>query len=377
MSKAYQDDEIEVYDKYERLEALLRQTLTLAGEITDDKGRPLPGECIIVRRRSNSDPTGASRQDIRRSLLKRRKAFNIDESEDSQSQSPASSVQEPFSPASLAVSLDAVVEKGKTSDDDLCVLDTGSAASVTARFAEPPSNRSSLLTMDDGQHGLAAQTPLPQLLPNENVPKRLQRPSLPQRNTSMIVHSGQESLVEASMEPYAPEKIVENPRNDLLERRRTPAHGSLLGSPACSRTSPSNRNSDVAPKRPQQIEEERRKGDITAANQSPPPKWQVKVLPVASAQDLGSPTPSSPALMKIEAVFPLKTTTEGNATYPLAYNSEPSYIIIGRPSMGSSPESPRPRADEDVSDAHEKSLQKFIDEWEYDAEAPAVEERRL
>lgn len=132
MSKAYQDDEIKVSDNCKRLEELLRQTLTLAGEIADDKGRCLPGECIVVKRRSNSDPTGANRQDIRHSLLKRRKAFNIEECEhsQSQSQSPASSVQEPFSPASLAVSLDAVMEKGKTSDDDLCVLDTASAASV-------------------------------------------------------------------------------------------------------------------------------------------------------------------------------------------------------------------------------------------------------
>lgn len=231
--------------------------------------------------------------------------------------------------------------------------------------------------MDDGQHSLAAQTPLPQLLSNENPPERLQRSSLPQKNTSIVVHGGQDSLVEASIETHVPEKNAENPRNELLGRHRTPAHKPPLVSPARPKTPKSHRNSDATPKRRQQTDEERRKGEATA-NRSPPPKWQIKILPVASARYLDSPAPSSPALMKLEAVFPLKTTTKGNATSSLAYDSEPLYIIIGRAPMDSSPASPRPRADEDdISDAHEKSLQEFIDEWEYDAEAPGVEGKTL
>lgn len=144
MSKAHPDNRDEASDKYERLEELLRQTVILAGEIAEGKGRPLPGECIVVRRRSNSDPAGAHllgsyRYDIRRSLLERRKALKLDDSEDSPgpSPSPESSVQEPLSPGSVAVSLDAVVEKGKTSnDDDLCVLDNAPATSVTPCFVE-------------------------------------------------------------------------------------------------------------------------------------------------------------------------------------------------------------------------------------------------
>ncbi|KAK7726116.1 hypothetical protein SLS63_007793 [Diaporthe eres] len=279
MSKPYPDHEDGSSDRYERLEELLRQTLTLAGEIAEDEGRTLTGECIIVRRRSNSDPTGGNRQDIRSRLLKRRKALKFDESEDSQSQSqsPASSVQEPFSPGSLAVSLDAVVEKGKTSDNDL-----------------------------------------------------------------------------------------------------TPAHESPQGSPTRSRTPKSHQNSDTVLKKSQKIEGERSKGENTAANQPSPPNWHIRIVPVTSSRDSGSPAPSSPTLMKLEAVFPLKASTEGNATSSLECNGEPSCILISRQPMDSSPESPRPRVDgEDILAAQEKSLREIIHEWQYDAESPGVEERKL
>lgn len=378
MSKPFHSNDDGGPDRYERLEELLRQTLVLAGETAEDQGRPLPGECIILRKRSNSDPGGANRKDVRRSLLKRRKALKLDESEDSQSPSPASSVQEPFSPGSLAVSLDAVVEKGKTSDGDLCVLDNASTTSIAARFAEPISNRSSLLSTEEGLHGLAAQTALPQLLSNANPPKRLQRPSLPHKNTSMIVHNGQESPVGASPEICVPQQIPGNPRNDGLGRRMTPAQGSPHGSPPRSRTPKSHQNFDTALKRPQKIEEERREEDTTALAQSPPPKWHVKIFPVGTTQGSDSPIqiPSPPALMKLEAVFPLKACAEDNVSSSLSYNGETSYIIIGRPPMDSSPESPRSRdGGEGIPVAQERSLREFIDEWEYDAEAPGVEER--
>lgn len=379
MSKPCPDHEDGSSDRYERLEELLRQTLTLAGEIAEDEGRPLPGECIIVRRRSNADPTGSNRQDIRFRLLKRRKALKLDESEDSQSQSPspASSVQEPFSPGSLAVSLDAVVEKGKTSDNDLCVLDSAPATSAVARFAESPSNRSSLLSTDEGQYGLAAQTSLPHLLSNANVPKRLLRPSLPQKNTSMIVHSGQESLAEASTETCVPQQTTA--RHDRSGRCRTPTHESPQGSPARSRTPKSHQNSDTVLKRSQNIEDERLKGETAAANQPLPPKWHIRIIPVASSRDSGSPSPSSPALMKLEAVFPLKASAEGNATSSLGCNGEPSYILLSRSLMDPSPESSRPQADdgEDILVAQEQSLQEFIREWQHDAESPGMEERKL
>lgn len=380
MSKPSPDNEDGGSDKYERLEELLRQTLTLAGEIAEDKGRPLPGECLVVRRSSNSDPTGENRQDISSRMLKRRKDLKFDESEDSQSQSqsPASSIQEPFSPGSLAVSLDAVVEKGKTSDNDFCVLDNASTTSAVARLAEPPSNRTSLLSTDEGQHGLAAQTALAQVLSNANVPKRLLRPFLPKRSTSMIAHSGQESLMEASPETCVPQQNTEIPRHDRSGRCRTPAHESPQGSPARSRTPKSHQNSDTVLKRSQKIEDEHLKGETTAANQTSPPKWHIRIVPVASSRDSGSPAPSSGTLVKLQAVFPLRASAEGNATSSLAYNGEPSCIITDRPPTDSSPESPRPRANEEgILVAQEKSLQEFIHEWQHDAESPGVEERRL
>lgn len=377
MSKQHPDTEDGGSDRYERLEDLLRQTLTLAGEIAEDNGRTLPGECIIVRRRSNADPSGANRPGVLRSLLKTRKALKLDESEGSPSQSPspASSVQEPFSPGSVAVSLDAVVENGKTSGDDLCVLDNAPATSGLARFAEPPSNRSSLLSTDEGQHGLATQSLLPQFLSNTNVPKRLQRPSLPRGNTSMIVHSGHESLVEASRETCVPRQNTENPRKERSRRRSTSANESPQGSPVRSGTPNFHWNSSTSLRRPQKVEEESRGVNTTSANQ---PKWQVRILPVASSRESGSPTAYSPALMKLEAVFPLEASAEGSAASSLVCKGEPSYIIIGRPPMESSTESPHPGADGDeILVAEEKSLQEFIDEWECDAGAPEVEERRL
>ncbi|KAJ0120241.1 hypothetical protein J7T55_001098 [Diaporthe amygdali] len=379
MSKAYRDDEAECCDEYERLEKLLRQTLTLAGEIVESKGRPLPGECIALRKRAISDPTGARPHDIRSSLLKRRNDLVDDESEDSQSTSPspASSVQEPFSPASLAVSLDAVVEQGGRTQNDLCVLDNASNTSVAALLAEPTSNRSSILSTDETQRGLIVQTFPPQNSADDKSPKKLHRPSLPQKNTSMIVHSGQESLVEPLMEPFAPQQLIENPRNERLGRRSTPIHVSPQGSPTGFRTPKSHPNSDPALKRPQKIKGQSLEGDNMAANQSRPPKWHVKILPVASARKAGDSAHPAPALVKFEVVFPLRAFAESNATSSPAYNSEPSYIIIGRVPLDHSPESPGSSAEEEAAPAaHEKSLQEVIDEWECDAEAPGVKEKR-
>ncbi|KAL1848369.1 hypothetical protein Daus18300_013615 [Diaporthe australafricana] len=269
MSKTHHDDEFESPDKYERLEELLRQTLRLAGEIAESKGRRLADERIILRKRSSSDPAAAKRPDIRRSLLKTRNDLSMDDSENSQSQSqsPASSVQEPFSPGALAVSLDAVVEQGGRSQNDLT--------------------------------------------PDQDLPQ---------------------------------------------------------GSPAAS---------DTALQRPQKIKEERSEGEAVAVNQPSPPKGHVSILPVSVARDSSKRRPSSPAFLKFEAVFPLKAIAEGNAVASIVYNSEPSYIIIGTTPTSNSAESPLARAQQEGSPfPHEKSLREFIDEWDYDADAPGVEKKR-
>lgn len=378
MNTEYPDTEDQASDKYARLSELLRQTLTLASEIAEDKGHSLPGECIIVQRRTNSDPTEAHpsesyRQDIRRSLLDRKKALKLDDSEDSQvpSPSPGSSVQEPFSPGSVAVSLDAVVEKGKTSGDDLCILDNASATSATPCPIGLPSNRSSLLLSDEGQHSFAGQTSLAQFATNENAVKRLQRPSFPQRNTSMIVHNGQESPVEATSRTSLPQQVTHN-------SSKTPAQESPLGLPARPRTSKSQPNSETALKTPQKSEEESREGDSAKHNHQSSPKWHVRILPISPSRDPGSAASSPPSLIRVEAVFPLQTSTEGNATCSLSYNGEPSYFLISQPPVDSSSGSPRLHASkEGTSVDNKKTLQEFIDEWEYDAEAPGVEDKKL
>lgn len=377
MSTTYPDNEDEASDKYERLGELLRQTLTLAGEIAEEKGHPL----IIVRRRTNTDPTGAHpsgpcRQGIRRGLLDRKKALRLDDSEDSQapSPSPGSSVQEPFSPGSVAVSLDAVVEKGKTSDDDVYVLDNTSGTSATPCLIGLSNNRSSLLLSEEGQHSLAGQTSQGQLASNENALRRLQRPSFPQRNTSMIVHNGQDSPVEVTSRTSLPQQVTHNSSTERLVRHKTPAQGSPLSLP----TPKSHQNSETALKAPQKVEEEGREGDSAKHNRSSSPQWHVRILPISPSRDLGSAASSPPALIRVEAAFPLQASAEGHATCALSYNGEPSYFLIGQPPMDSSPESPRLQASkEGTSVENKKTLQEFIDEWEYDAEAPDVEDKKL
>jgi hypothetical protein len=384
MNKAYPDNEGEASDMYERLEELLRQTVTLAGEIVEDKGCLLAGECIVVRRRSNSDPTGAQpmgpyRHDIRRSLLAGRQALKPDDSEDipGPSPSPESSVQEPFPPGSVAVSLDAVMEKGKTPDDGLCFLGNASPTSVTSCFVEQSSNRSSLLSTEDGQHGLTAPASVSQHPSNENTLKRLHRPSFLQRNTSMIVHDGQESLAETPMGRFLPQQITQNPSTERLGRRKTPAQESPLDSPNRSRTSKCQRSSDNALEKHQK-NEEGREGDIFVRDQSSPPNWHVKILPIAPSRDIGSSASSLPALVKLEVVFPLRASAQGNSMPSLLYSGEPSYFVISRPPTDSSPRSPRLQASEESASVdHERNLREFIDEWEYDAEVPEVEDRKL
>ncbi|KAI3400102.1 hypothetical protein diail_4332 [Diaporthe ilicicola] len=264
MSKARRDDEIEGPDKHERLEELLRQTLTLAGEIAEGKGRRQAGECIVLRKRSNSDLAGEERPDIGRGLLKRR--------------------------------------------NDLMV---------------------------------------------------------------------QESLVEPSTETLMPQQVTENPRNERLGGSRTPSQGLPQGSSAVSRSPRSHRASEPALKKPQKVEEKSEQHTSTA-NKTLLPKWHVKILPVTSAREPSNPTLSSPCLVEFEAVFPLKALAESNAASSLAYYSETSYITIGPAPIGPSPGSGRPRADEEIIQlSDEKLLQKFIDEWEYDAEASGVDESRL
>lgn len=193
----------------------------------------------------------------------------------------------------------------------------------------------------------------------------------------MIVHNGQESLViETPTGRLLPQQITQKSSAEWLGRRKMPAQESPLGLPARSRTSKCQRNSGNTMEKSQKSEEDG-DGDITAHDHPSPPKWHVKILPIAPSRDLGSAASSPPAIVKLEAVFPLKASAEGNAMPSLSCNGGHSYFIIGQPPTAPSPKSPRPQASEGATSVdHEKTLQEFIDEWEYDAEAPGIEDKK-
>lgn len=359
-------------EKYARLESLLRQTLALAGEISEIKtplkparpyARPytagdththLPRDCIILRKTSSAAMTSASGAgtggfDVRRhsatayprSVPRRsfgssgccrggpntRSSVSIrigdddhdrnrhsgePEGWDSSGASAGSSpsVQEPFSPETLAQSLDAVVVgAGKRRPKR---RETTAGCRLAGNRPDPaPPTRSS-----------TAAPPPP---------------------------------------PYTPSPAPERP-----------------ASPGFF---PSLQTSE--------IEEQRLAGT---------PRWHVRIVPLLqrAGQEASSyscleppPPPGTPVFMKLEAVFPYPCfaaadgaapTDEGNAAAAAAvmtgWDSEGSYIIIGRrpPVVDLSPVDDENemhlqscedyRRDHMSKEGREQSLQDYIEEWE-------------
>lgn len=307
-------------EKYNRLEDLLRQTLGLAGEIAETSSQRqyrttttlparhthVPGECIVLRKTSQtvSEPTielgrrSSSRHPRRKSRLP---VFN-DSEEGSVSASVAPSMQEPFSPGSLAMSLDAVVE-GERSDDQVCFENPASLADTL-----PESTPLSRVTTSQERASTRSQTP-----------------------GSMLGHESMSESVSAVSAPIP-----------------------IPGKPRC-RPSASHRNSSQGP----------RAGEEPP---SPPPKWHVRIVPVAFNRDPILPsspprTPAPPAFVKLEAVFPYRFFSDGNAA--ARWCGEGSYIIIGRPPVDEH-QSPLnlDECEQEFGPATERCLGDFIDEWE-------------
>lgn len=202
-------------EKYARLESLLCQTLALAGEISETKTplkpiRPytaggththLPGECIILRKTCSaavSEPTGngVSRGafDVRRHsstnyphhIGRHGRAIKLsltpptmlgrqtdnDREDESSDSVESSSIQEPFSPGSLAMSLDAVVENNRSRDELVCLesFDNQTSSPVTGTstslpVSPPPPSRATISppppppATTPGSQGRAASPP--------------------------------------------------------------------------------------------------------------------------------------------------------------------------------------------------------------------------
>ncbi|ROV96303.1 hypothetical protein VMCG_07649 [Cytospora schulzeri] len=139
MSGGQRDNDTRVSEKCARLEGLLRQTLALAGEIAEDRGLEragavgqLSGEYIISRNNATMN-----HEDVE------------EERKGSRCPSAASSVQEPFSPGTPALSLDAMVE-GDSSDGESCFLDSGPAPTPPgSRLPDTATKKSSLSSIEE------------------------------------------------------------------------------------------------------------------------------------------------------------------------------------------------------------------------------------
>lgn len=311
-------------EKYSRLEDLLRQTLSLAGEIAETAAgqRPsrasnthpghthIPGECIVLRKASQtiSEPTIeliSRRPSSRRPRPKSRLLALNNSEEESRSASIPPLMQEPFSPGSLAMSLDAVVE-GKRSDGLSCLENS---SCLSDKLPEsPPLTRATTRT---SQGPASPRSPTP---------------------GSMLGH---DIISDSASEASAPIDIPGKPR-----QRPSASH----------RTSPVGRRfrEDEPP--------------------SPPPKWHVRIVPISLNRDPIYPsspprTPAPPAFIKLEAVFPYRFFSDGNAA--ARWSGEGSYIIIGRPPVdeGQSPLN-LDESEHEFGPATARSLRDFIDEWD-------------
>lgn len=192
--KTHETDQAPMDEKYSRLEDLLRKTLCLAGEIAEEEASGqrtcgpsavlpghtrIPGECILLRK-TLQIPSEPFTERSRRSSSRlprgssRRSVFN-ESGDGSRSASAAPSMQEPFSPGSLAMSLDAVVE-GEKSRDLRCFENSTSLADRVADSSPLTRVTTSHESMSESVSAASAPIPIP------GRPRR--RPSASHREAS-------------------------------------------------------------------------------------------------------------------------------------------------------------------------------------------------
>ncbi|KUI72870.1 hypothetical protein VM1G_08450 [Cytospora mali] len=373
MSGNQHDNDSECTEKCGRLEQLLREVLALAGEIAEEKGQEraksvddLPGECIILRKASVANPTGAKQRTRRHSFPRPINFGDVErESEESQDPPAESSVQEPFSPGTLALSLDAMVE-GDSSDSGSCILDSGSSTPFANRLPEP-NKKSSLSSIEEVKEpGAITRPPSPlQITPTEGSPELRRRappPPPPSKTTS----------TQTPASPYSPDCLRVRDRSSSTQS--CPLPGSHA--PLC-RGMVNSRHSMDGPLSPM-------KGAINryettgGTDQTLPCRWQVRIVPIPCFPSPGVPPSTTPAFVKLEAVFPYRFFADGNAASPPGRSSEGSYIIIGRPPLELHPGDPHSQdCGQDFQAVPEKSLQDYIDEWDdFAAGTPEVDDAR-
>lgn len=360
MSRKQPDDDSGFSEKCERLEALLYRVFALAGEIAEDQGlvspRPadeLPGECIILRKGSVPDATGARQHHICHRFPGTLNYEGVEEERDgSRSPSAASAVQEPFSPGALALSLDAMVE-GDSSDNASCCLDSGSATPFASRSPEK-STESSCLSSNEG-----VGEPGATILNSSSLQANSRAGSLEQQRRTTPP-----SKVASAQKPASP-PVVENPEVRVGSVATQICY--LPGSHAPPRQNTDTSRLTAYTSSSPTVTGGNQNETTGRDDQSPPPskEWQVSIVPVPRSP---SSPPTSPTLAKLEAIFPYSLFAGRNAASSLERSTEGSYTAyIGRPPpvdiCPGYPHYPQEYG-QDSQAVLEKSLQDYINEWD-------------
>ncbi|ROW07632.1 hypothetical protein VPNG_06872 [Cytospora leucostoma] len=311
-------------DKYEQLEGLLHQVFVLAGEIAEDKAQQrtrsdgqLPGECIVLRKEATGPvPTGTEQQTIEHILPETSSFLDEIEEEENGSQGPsaAPSVQEPFSPGTLALSLDAIVEDDTGTEGSF--NDSGSNTSLASpRSPETPNKNHALLSIEEVQ----------------------EYDTIAQHGSSLNLRTAAESSIGHERRAPPPSKATNT--QAPASPQSCPASDNHTSS--CQIPGSSELTLDM-PQSPGAGREDHY--DTTdGAYHSPPSRWRVRIVPVTkscSPTD-GSLSSISPTLVKLEAVFPYRSFVDSKAASSPAWSREDSYIIIGRPPVHASPGRPQ------------------------------------
>lgn len=381
MTSDQRDNDTEFSEKCGRLEQLLHQALALAGEIAEDEARQrarsnghLPGgACIIIRNAPGFDDIGAMRH------AARHRFSNLgifpdhgEERQVIQCTSAAPSVQEPFSPGTLAQSLDAIVEgEGSRSDSGSCFLDSGSTTAFASRSPELPSSKTSGLVSiaEAGEDGATERRPSLFQTTATGSPRGRQSLTPPPSRTT----SKQTRLSPQPAESPGPLARSASTQSCPLPARHEPSPPLADTTGLTTSTSPSPSPSPG---------HKGRGDDDTARNGEdhiPPSRWHVRIVPVPSPPSLGAPwSTSPPAFVKLEAVFPCRSSADDGAEPSPAWGGEGSYIIMGRPLADVYPGVSHFQ-DYGIGsrDVRGEMLQEYVDEWDdYAAEALGLGDAR-
>lgn len=317
-------------EKYARLQDLLRQTLSLAGEIAEElssqgssiySARAAADTCFSDERnvyrkfsRAASEPPFGLRRQLSTNHSRRKLRRSDDSGQDSSSLSAVSSMQEPFSPGSLAMSLDAIVE-GKKSD----------------------------IPLVENSNFIADRLP-------ESFP-------LTRATTSQGP---------ASTENPSPGSTL---GQDYMSRSVASAPIPIPGPPR-SRPSASHRASSPGL-------------GFNADYPSPLPEWHIQILPASDClePELSTSPPkmsTMPAFVKLEAMFPYRFFSDSHAV--AHWSGEGSNMINGRTHVEDEGYCPSNlyEGEHELGSSTERSLRNFIEDWEGTvSDLETSEERRF